>query len=96
MPNTDAANDHIGKWGDEEERIRSWKSTGGTASRTPVMPPMTKVTMKPTAHNIGTENRTRPPNMVKSQLKILAPVGYRDDHGRNAEEGVYGGARTPW
>ena len=53
----------------------STKSAGGTASSTPVMPPITNVTMKPTAHSIGTSNRMRPRYIVNSQLKILAPVG---------------------
>ena len=39
------------------------------------MPPMTKVTMKPIDHSTGTENRTRPPYIVNSQLKTFAPVG---------------------
>ncbi len=39
------------------------------------MPPMTKVTMKPIDHNTGTVNRTRPPYIVNSQLKIFTPVG---------------------
>ena len=42
---------------------------------TPVMPPMTKVSMKAISHIIGSSNRMRPRYMVKSQLKILAPVG---------------------
>ena len=29
------------------------KSAGGTANKTPVSPPMTKVTMKPIDHSIG-------------------------------------------
>ena len=53
----------------------SWKSAGGTAISTPVMPPTTNVTMKAIVHSIGTVKRTRPPYMVKSQLKIFAPVG---------------------
>src|SRR2546427_12145280 len=53
----------------------STKSAGGTASSTPVMPPMAKVHMKPTVHSIGTVKRMRPRYMVNSQLKILAPVG---------------------
>ena len=32
----------------------STKSAGGTASSTPVMPPMVKVSMKATVHIIGT------------------------------------------
>src|SRR2546427_9409570 len=38
----------------------STKSAGGTASSTPVMPPMAKVHMKPTVHSIGTVKRMRP------------------------------------
>ena len=53
----------------------STKSAGGTASSTPVMPPITKVTMKPIVHSIGTSKRMRPRYMVNSQLKIFAPVG---------------------
>ena len=51
------------------------KSAGGTASSTPVMPPMAKVHMKPTVHSMGTVKRMRPLYMVNSQLKIFAPVG---------------------
>ena len=44
-------------------------------SSTPVMPPITNVTMKPIDHRIGTVNRMRPPYIVKSQLKTFTPVG---------------------
>ena len=53
----------------------STKSAGGTASNTPVMPPITKVMMKPMVHSMGTSKRMRPRYMVNSQLKIFAPVG---------------------
>ena len=53
----------------------STKSAGGTASNTPVMPPITKVMIKPRVHSIGTSKRMRPRYMVNSQLKIFAPVG---------------------
>ena len=46
----------------------SRKSAGGTATRTPVRPPMMKVTMKPIDHIIGVAKRMRPPNIVNSQL----------------------------
>lgn len=39
------------------------------------MPPMTKVIMKPIVQSIGTSKLMRPLYMVKSQLKIFAPVG---------------------
>ena len=53
----------------------STKSAGGTASNTPVMPPITKVIMNPIVHSIGTEKRMRPRYMVNSQLKTFTPVG---------------------
>jgi hypothetical protein len=53
----------------------SSKSAGGTASSTPVMPPMMKVNMKPMVHSIGTSKWIRPRYMVNSQLNIFAPVG---------------------
>ena len=53
----------------------STKSAGGTASSTPVMPPMMNVTMKPSDHSIGVVKRMRPPYIVNSQLKIFTPVG---------------------
>ena len=39
------------------------------------MPPIVKVIMKATVHIIGSSNRMRPRYIVKSQLKIFAPVG---------------------
>ena len=42
------------KWAMRKSELCSTKSAGGIASMTPVMPPMTKVTMKPTVHSIGT------------------------------------------
>ncbi|MDT4823738.1 hypothetical protein FQZ97_569750 [compost metagenome] len=39
------------------------------------MPPITKVIMKPMVHIMGSSKRMRPRYMVKSQLKIFAPVG---------------------
>ncbi len=63
------------KWATRNSELCSTKSAGGTASSTPVMPPITKVNMKAIAHSIGGSKRTRPPHMVKSQLKIFTPVG---------------------
>ena len=63
------------KWATRNRLLCSTKSAGGTASSTPVMPPMTKVTMKPMVQSIGSSKRMRPRYMVKSQLKIFAPVG---------------------
>ena len=51
------------------------KSAGGMASSTPVMPPMTKVTMKPTVHSIDGWKVMRPRYMVSSQLNTFTPVG---------------------
>ena len=53
----------------------STKSAPGTASITPVMPPITKVMMKPIVHSIGVVKRMRPRYIVNSQLKIFTPVG---------------------
>src|SRR4029077_9252390 len=63
------------KWATRNRLLCSWKSAGGTAIRTPVIPPMTNVTMKPMDHRTGTVKRTRPPYIVNSQLKTLTPVG---------------------
>ncbi len=63
------------KWATRNSELWSRKSAGGTASSTPVIPPITKVTMKPIDHRIGTSKRTRPPYIVNSQLNTLAPVG---------------------
>ena len=51
------------------------KSAGGTASSTPVSPPITKVGMKPITQIIGVSKRILPRYMVNSQLNTLAPVG---------------------
>jgi len=56
--------------------------------RTPVMPPMTKVTMNPIDHRIGTVKRTRPPYIVNSQFEDFDARRHRDDHGHHAEEAV--------
>ena len=39
------------------------------------MPPITKVIMNPIVQSIGSSYLMRPRYIVKSQLKILAPVG---------------------
>ena len=73
------------------------KSAGGTASSTPVMPPMTKVTMKPIDHSIGATNRrSRPPYIVNSQLKTFTPVGTAMIIVSDAEDGVDVGRPRPW
>ena len=63
------------KWAIRNSELCRTKSAGGTASSTPVMPPITNVSMKATSHIIGSSNRMRPRYMVNSQLKIFAPVG---------------------
>ena len=75
MPNTTPPMMTLWKCATRNTLLWSTKSTGGTASSTPVRPPMTKVTMKPTANSIGVVNTIRPRNIVNSQLKILTPVG---------------------
>jgi hypothetical protein len=71
----DAADRDVVKVRKRNKLLWSTKSAGGIAISTPVMPPMTKVTMKPSVQYIGTLKRTRPPYIVKSQLKTLTPVG---------------------
>jgi len=75
MPNTTPPMITLWKCAIRNRLLCSTKSAAGTASSTPVMPPITKVTMKPTVHSIGSSKRMRPRYMVNSQLKIFAPVG---------------------
>ncbi len=42
---------------------------------TPATPPSVKSTTNPMNHSIGDSKRMRPRYIVKSQLKILTPVG---------------------
>ena len=53
----------------------TWKSIGGEASSTPVMPPNRKVTRKPIANIIGVSNVIWPFHMVPIQFTNLTPVG---------------------
>ena len=51
-------------------------SIGTMPSITPEIPPIVKVTMKPSANSIAVERRwSFEPNSVASQEKILIPVG---------------------
>ena len=63
------------KWAMRNRLLCSTKSAPGTASSTPVIPPMEKVMRKPRVQRIGVVNCIRPRYMVKSQLKIFTPVG---------------------
>ena len=60
MPNSTPPMMTLWKWAIRNSELCSTKSAGGTASSTPVMPPMTKVTMKPIVQSIGTSKRMRP------------------------------------
>src|SRR4051794_4182456 len=71
----DAADDDVVEMRHQEQAVVQLEIGGGTAISTPVMPPMTNVTMKPSDHSTGTVKRTRPPYIVNSQLKTLTPVG---------------------
>ena len=51
------------------------KSAAGMASSTPVMPPITKVIMKPIVHIIEGWKSMRPRYIVSSQLNTFTPVG---------------------
>ncbi len=55
----------------------SWtcQLNGTSASITPVRPPSTKITRKPTIHSIGSVIFGRPSHRVESQTKIWMPVG---------------------
>jgi hypothetical protein len=53
------------------------------ASTTPVTPPTVNKKINPIAHSIGVANEIDPPHMVAIQLKILIPVGHRDNQRRN-------------
>src|ERR1051325_4088979 len=56
------------------ESVR-WKSSGGEAIRTPLMPPSRKVTRKPQDQSIGVSKESDPRHMVPIQLKNFTPVG---------------------
>ena len=75
MPNTTPPMMTLWKCAIRNNELCSTKSMAGIASITPVMPPMTKVTMKPIVHSTGEVKCTRPRYMVNSQLKIFTPVG---------------------
>ena len=75
MPNSTPPMMTLWKWATRNRLLCSTKSAGGTASSTPVMPPITKVSMNAIVHIIGSSKRMRPRYIVNSQLKILAPVG---------------------
>ena len=53
----------------------SCQSTGKTARKIPVMPPIRNVPMPPTQNSRGTRNSIVPRHSVASQLKIFTPVG---------------------
>ena len=55
-----AANDHVVEVGDQEQAVVQHEVGWGTASSTPVMPPMANVTMKATVHIMGSSKRMRP------------------------------------
>ena len=74
-PNTTPPMMTLWKWATRNKLLCSTKSAGGTAMSTPLMPPITKVIMKPMVHSTGDSKRTRPRYIVNSQLKIFTPVG---------------------
>ncbi|CAM5191948.1 hypothetical protein CDEF62S_02159 [Castellaniella defragrans] len=75
MPNTTPPIATLWKWAIRNRLLCSRKSAGATDSMTPVMPPIVKVKRNPMVQIMGTVKCTRPLYMVKSQLKIFAPVG---------------------
>src|ERR1044071_7608502 len=74
-PNTTPRMMTLWKGATRNSELCSTKSAGGTASSTPVIPPIVKVSMNDTVHSIGSSYWMRPRYMVNSQLKIFAPVG---------------------
>src|SRR4051812_7434069 len=56
------------------ESVR-WKSSGGEAIRTPLIPPSRNVTRKPQDQSMGVSKESEPRHMVPIQLKNLTPVG---------------------
>src|SRR3954451_13094443 len=74
-PNTTPPMTTLWKCATRNRLLCTTKSAGGTASSTPVRPPITKVGMKPTTQMNGTSKRICPRYMVNSQLNTFAPVG---------------------
>ncbi|CFO04549.1 Uncharacterised protein [Bordetella pertussis] len=74
-PNTTPPMMVLWKCATRNRLLCSTNDTAGMAISTPVMPPMTKMIMKPMVHSMGSENSTRPRYMVNSQLNTFAPVG---------------------
>ncbi len=63
------------KWAIRNKLLWIWKSAAGIDMRTPAIPPNVKMTINPKNQYIGVANWILPRNIVKSQLKILTPVG---------------------
>src|SRR6058998_155638 len=53
----------------------NWKSSGGDATMTPLIPPIRNVYRKPMHQSIGVGNVSLPRHIVAIQLKNLIPVG---------------------
>jgi hypothetical protein len=62
-------------WATTKYESCRWKSSGGDASITPVIPPSRNVSRNPIANSIGVSKVIRPPHIVPIQLKNLTPVG---------------------
>ncbi len=56
------------------ESVR-WKSSGGEAMRTPLMPPSRNVIRNPNDHSMGVSKDSEPCVIVPIQLKNFTPVG---------------------
>src|SRR3954470_14342941 len=65
----------------------NWKSSGGDATMTPVMPPTRKKYIIPRQNNIGVGNVSWPRHIVAIQLKNLIPVGTAIRNERNEKNG---------
>ncbi len=73
--NTEPPISTLWKWATTKYVSWAWKSIGGEATMTPVIPPIVNVYRSPIIHSIGTPSLIEPRHIVAIQLKILIPVG---------------------
>ncbi len=62
-------------WATTKYESWAWRSNGTAATMTPVIPPMTKMTRKPTTKKSGVFHSARPAQMVASQPTNCTPAG---------------------
>ncbi len=90
-----AADDDVVEVGDQEQAVVQHEvGWPGPPAVTPVMPPMTKVTMKPMVHSTGECEVHATAEHGEQPVEDLHAGRDRDDHRRDAEEGVDVGTRA--